>query len=120
MLKKVAGRKFSRNTNSRQAMFRSLVRNLLLNGSVVTTETKAKAVFPIVDGLFKKAKRGNLTDKRSIVASAGNDSELLNAISKYSEIISTKNSGFTKVTKLVTRRGDNAPMVRLELQEDTK
>lgn len=99
-------------------MFRSLVRNLLLNGSVITTETKAKAVFPIVDDIFKKAKRGNLSDKRSVVASLGNDNELLESVTKYSELIQAKNSGFTRVTRLATRRGDNALMVRLELQEN--
>ena len=118
MLKKVAGRKFSRNTNSRQAMFRSLVRNLLLKGSIITTETKAKAVFPIVDDIFNKAKRGNLNDKRSIVASLDNKNEMLSVVSKYSELINSRNSGFTRMTKLDTRRGDNALMVRLELQEN--
>lgn len=118
MLKKRAGRKFSRNTNSRRAMFRSLVRNLILKGSIETSLTKAKAVSPMVDNLFTKIKTGSLSDKRSILATLANDVETFEALQKrHTEAKSERTSGFTKLTKIQPRRGDNSPMVRFELSE---
>jgi len=115
MLKKRAGRKFSRNTNSRKAMFRSLVRNLVLSGSITTTEAKAKTVSRLMDRILKKAKTDTLSSKRSIIATIGNDKELFKKIFEYKTLIASRNSGFTKRTRLNTRRGDNAPMVKFEL-----
>ena len=118
MLKKRAGRKFSRNTNSRRAMFRSLVRNLILKGSIETSLTKAKSVSPLIDNLFTKVKSGSLSDKRSILAILANDTETFEALEKrHKEQTSERTSGFTKLTKIQPRRGDNSPMVRFELSQ---
>lgn len=118
MLKKAYGRKFSRNTNSRQAMFRSLVRNLILKDSITTTLTKAKAVSPIVDKLFKKVRSGSLADKRSALAMLANDTETIGVLEKkLAEVSPERKSGFTKLTRIEPRRGDNSPMVKFQLNK---
>jgi large subunit ribosomal protein L17 len=68
MRKKVFGRKFSRDYGSRQALFRALMRSLILSGSIVTTKAKAKAVQPDLDALVNLAKDTSISKRRQAYA----------------------------------------------------
>lgn len=96
-------------------MFRSLVRNLVLNSSIETTDAKAKTISRMIDKVFTKAKKDTLSSKRSLLAVLGNDHETFEKIFSYKSLLSSKSSGFAKRTKLNRRRGDNTLMVKLEL-----
>ena len=94
---------------------RSLVRNLVIIGSIKTTKTKAKAVQPMVDKIMTKVKRGTLSERRAVVAMLGNDGSTVAKIYReYAKPAASRSSGFTKITNLSRRRGDNAQLVRLE------
>jgi large subunit ribosomal protein L17 len=114
MRHRIAGKKLNRDSQHRQSLFKNLVSDLIRHGSIVTTPAKAKAVQGMVDGLMTKAKKGGVYSRRLIHTSL-NRTELVN---KLVDVIApiTKNrvSGFTRVTKLSPRMGDNAAQVRLE------
>ena len=118
MKKKIYGRKLSRNRNSRRALFRSLVRSLVLYGSIKTTKAKAKSVRGEIDTIIKKAQDTNISKRRKVYSMLGNDRQIVDRI--FTEIapkLKARNSGFTKTTPLPARVGDLANMVRLEWVE---
>lgn len=121
MIKKVFGRKFSRGRKGRTALFRSLVRALVLSGKIVTTKERAKAVQGQIDKYTSHAKKGGVALRRKVLAEMGNDRETVDKL--FREVVSVfseRKSGFTKITLLPRRKGDNAEMARLEWVEEVK
>jgi len=115
MKKKVFGRKLSRDRGSRQALFRSLLKALILHGSIKTTKAKAKAIQPEVDRLVTLAKKGEPSARRQVYSFLANDKESVNKLfGEISEAFTDRAGGFTRITNLPRRRGDLAEVVRLE------
>jgi large subunit ribosomal protein L17 len=111
----VFGRHFSRGKKARKALFRSLIQALVLNGKIITTKAKAKAIIPDVDKLITLGKKGTISARRDALASLGNDKATTDKL--FFEVIPAfkdRVSGFTRIVLLPTRPGDNAEMVRLE------
>ncbi|KKQ49420.1 MAG: 50S ribosomal protein L17 [Candidatus Woesebacteria bacterium GW2011_GWD1_38_10] len=117
MRKNVFGKKFSRDTTSRRAMYRALLRSFILNHKLVTTHAKAKVLIPMVENLLNQGKQDSLAVRRHIYAFTGNDRMVSDEIVKISK--NTKGSGrsMIKHVNLSARKGDNAPMVRIEFVE---
>jgi large subunit ribosomal protein L17 len=128
MRHRVAGKKLSRSSGHRRALKKNLAVALLENGRITTTQAKAEFVRGYAERLITLAKRGlakaEQTGKpevavhaRRIVASRlHNDRELVQKVfddiaPRYAE----RNGGYTRIYKLGPRKGDNAPMVILEL-----
>lgn len=125
MKKKVFGRKFSRGTSGRIALFRALVRALVLNGKITTTKARAKAVQGQIDKYVSHAKKGGVSLRRKVLAEMGNDRETVDRLfGKIAPVFAKRESGFSKITLLKRRKGDNAEMVMLEwvdkVQEEDK
>ena len=121
MRKKVFGRKLSRNRKSRSALLRSLSREMILRGSIDTTFAKAKALQPDVEKLAMLVRSGSLDSKRGALSMLGNDRDTLDSLfKKLPGVLGNRTSGFTRITKLGARRGDNAEMARIEWVEDLK
>lgn len=108
------GKKLSRNTKQRQALFKSLIRALILKEEVKTTQAKAKAVKGLIDKLITRAKTSSLASRRQVLAFLGDKK----AVHKLFDIIvvrsKSRTSGFTRFVRLGRRRGDNTMMVKLE------
>jgi len=120
MKHKVAGKKLSRTTNERKALFRALLGALFLHGAIKTTRAKAKAVAPQAEKLITLAKKGTLGARRQS-AKALTKRQLVNLL--FDEVaprFKTRISGFTRIINLGRRIGDGAEMVRLELVEKSK
>jgi len=118
MKKKVYGKKLSRNRNSRRALFRSLVRSLVLYGSIKTTKAKAKAIQGEIDRIVKRAQDKSIARRRQVYSILANDRATVEKL--FTEIapkLASRKSGFTKTTPLPARAGDRASMVRLEWVE---
>lgn len=125
MRKKVFGRKFSRGRSGRTALFRSLVRALVLSGKIVTTKARAKAVSGQIDKYVSHAQKGGISLRRKVLAEMGNDRETVDRLfGKVAPIFKERKSGFTKTTLLSRRKGDNAEMAIIEwvdkVQEEEK
>jgi large subunit ribosomal protein L17 len=98
-------------------MKRSLVQALFLNDRIKTIESRAKEIRPDVDRIITWAKKGDLHSRRLAIAALGNDKELVREIfEKVAQgMFEGRNGGYTRIMKLGNRKGDNAPMVIMEL-----
>ena len=115
MKKKVFGKKLSRGRGARKALFRSLIRALVSFGTITTTYAKAKAVQGEIEKLVTLAKKGRISDIRRAYSILGNDRQTTNLIvNKVGKSFLTRNSGFTRIVKLMPRKGDGALMARFE------
>ncbi len=110
------GRKLGTDWSHTKAMKRSLVAALFLNDRIKTVEARAKEIRPDVDKVITWAKRGDLHSRRLAIAYL-NDKELVREIfEKVSQgMFQDRPGGYTRIMKLGPRKGDNAPMVIMEL-----
>ena len=118
MNKRVFGRKLSRSRPAREALFASLSRAMILSGKIKTTHAKAKAIQGDLERFISLAKKGDLRSRRTILANLDNAKDAVGVLfKKVVPAFSSKNSGFTRLISLPTRKGDNAKMVRIEWTE---
>ena len=110
------GRKLGTDWSHTKAMKRSLVSALFLNDRIKTVEARAKEIRPDVDKVITWAKRGDLHSRRLAIAYL-NDKELVREIfEKVAQgMWQDRPGGYTRIMKLGPRKGDNAPMVIMEL-----
>lgn len=111
------GRKLGTDAAHTKAMKRSLVQALFLNDRIKTIESRAKEIRPDVDRVITWAKKGDLHSRRLAIAALGNDKELVREIfEKVAQgMFADRQGGYTRILKLGPRKGDNAPMVIMEL-----
>ena len=111
------GRKLGTDASHTKAMKRSLVKSLLYNDRIKTVESRAKEIRPDVDRIITWAKKGDLHSRRLAIAALGNDKELVREVFEKVEqgLFADRNGGYTRIMKLGYRKGDNAPMVIMEL-----
>ena len=111
------GRKLGTDASHTKAMKRSLEKSLFLNDLINTIESRAKEIRPDVDKIVTWAKKGDLHSRRLAIAALGNDKELVREIFEKVEqgMFADRQGGYTRIMKLGPRKGDNAPMVIMEL-----
>lgn len=111
------GRKLGTDASHTKAMKRSLVKSLFLNDRIKTIESRAKEIRPDVDKIVTWAKKGDLHSRRLAIAALGNDKELVREIfEKVAQgMFQDRQGGYTRIMKLGPRKGDDAPMVIMEL-----
>lgn len=106
-------RKLSRKLNARRALLRNLASSLVIYEAMTTTKSKARALKPLIERYLTAAKRKTLVDYRYL---RGHLSNL--AAKKMYENISARierKSGNVRIVNLGLRKGDAAPLVRVEL-----
>ena len=111
------GRKLGTDKSHTKAMKRSLVTSLLLNDRIKTVESRAKEIRPDVDKIITWAKKGDLHSRRLALAATGNNKELVREIFEKAAqgMWGDRQGGYTRIMKLGNRKGDNAPMVMMEI-----
>ena len=111
------GRKLGTDKSHTKAMKRSLVSALLLNDRIKTIESRAKEIRPDVDKIITWAKKGDLHSRRLAIAALGGDKELVREVFEKVKqgMFQDRQGGYTRIMKLGNRKGDNAPMVIMEL-----
>ena len=119
MRHQVFGKKLKRNIKERKVLFKGLISSLILKGRIKTTKAKAKAIQGQAEKLVSKARRGTLSVRRQLanVLDKGAVEKLLNEVGPS---FSKRQSGFTQMIKIGSRKGDNAPMVLLQWVEVEK
>jgi large subunit ribosomal protein L17 len=118
MRHRVAGRKFGLPSDQRRALLKGLLRALIKHGEIQTTETRAKEVRSITEKVITIAKANDIPARRQARRWL-NDEDMVKVLfdtvaPKYTE----RPGGYTRMTKIGYRRGDAAPMVKLELVSD--
>lgn len=114
------GRKFGRERDQREALIQSLAEALIIQESIETTLPKAKEVVPYVEKLITKAKKGDLHSRRQVIASLQTISTAHRLVDEIAPKLSKRNSGYFRVERTNTRRGDNAQMARISFVDDLK
>lgn len=111
------GRKLGTDWSHTKAMKRSLVTSLFLNDRIKTVESRAKEIRPDVDKIITWAKKGDLHSRRLAIAALGGKKEVVREIFEKVEqgMFQDRQGGYTRIMKLGYRKGDNAPMVIMEL-----
>ena len=129
-----SGRRLGRNSSHRKAMYRNMATSLLEHGRIKTTDAKAKELRRVVERLITLSKKvppsvleaASGEDARKLTAKrlhairrarrVVKDREVLQKLfSEYSEHFLDRPGGYTRITKLGSRKGDAAPMAILEL-----
>ena len=112
----MAYRKLGRETRQRRSILAGLTKTVIMEGSVVTTEARAKEVRKFVDKMITYGKRGTLVSRRKALAFLHNDNEVVSKVfNELAKKYETRNGGYTRIIKLKERIGDDALIVRLEL-----
>jgi large subunit ribosomal protein L17 len=115
MRHKVAGRKLSRSTEHRWALYRSQVTALLAHEKIVTTEAKAKEVRGLAEKMITLAKDGSLASRREALAFITDRKVVDKLFAEIAPGYADRSGGYTRLLKLGPRPGDSAPMVQIEL-----
>ena len=117
----MAYRKLGVDNKHRRSMLATQTKQVVMNESITTTETRAKETRKFVDKMITYAKKGDLMSRRKALAFLHNDKaavdKLFNDLAKRYE---KRNGGYTQILKLSERRGDDALMVILKLVEEEK
>jgi large subunit ribosomal protein L17 len=96
-------------------MLANLAVALFMHKSIKTTETKAKRLRPLAERLITFAKRGDLHARRRVLAILRNKDATHEVFTEIAPLVAEREGGYTRITKLGFRKGDNASMVQIEL-----
>ena len=96
-------------------MLRNMATSLFKHGAITTTETKAKRLRPVAERLVSFAKRGDLHARRRVLAQITDKSVVHELFTSIAPQVAEREGGYTRITKLGYRKGDNAPLARIEL-----
>jgi large subunit ribosomal protein L17 len=94
-----------------------LATSLFEHGRITTTEAKAKRLRPLAERLITSAKRGDLAARRRVLATVTRKDVVHELFTEIGPRYANRNGGYTRITKIGPRKGDNAPMAVIELVE---
>ena len=115
----MAYRKLGRDNKHRRSMLATLTKQVVINESITTTDTRAKEVRKFVDKMITYGKNGDLVSRRKALAFLHNDKVVVDKIfNDLAKRYENRNGGYTQILKLDERRGDNALMVILKLVDE--
>lgn len=96
-------------------ILRNLATQLFEHGRITTTETKARRVQPLAEKLITKAKRGDLASRRLVLRSVTDPAVVHVLFAEIAPGLADREGGYTRITKVGPRKGDNAPMAVIEI-----
>ncbi len=98
-------------------MLANLAQSLFEHGRITTTETRAKRLRPYAERLITFAKRGDLASRRRVMGVIHDKSVVHTLFTEIGPSFAERNGGYTRITKVGTRKGDAAPLAVIELVE---
>jgi large subunit ribosomal protein L17 len=93
----------------------NLASALFIHKRITTTETKAKRLRPLAERLVTFGKRGDLHARRRVLSVLGNKEAVHVLFAEIAPLVAEREGGYTRITKIGNRKGDNAPMAVIEL-----
>ncbi len=108
-------RKLGRETSHRLSMLKGMSTELLRHGSIITTQAKAKEVQRSVEKMITLGKRGDLHARRQAVSYLQDKEVVSKLFDEIAPGYEERSGGYTRIYKLGHRRGDAAPMAKIEL-----
>ena len=110
-----SGRKFSRTSAHRKAMFRNMTASLVEHELIKTTLPKAKELRRVAEPLITLAKQDSVANRRLAFSRLRNDAAVAKLFEELGPRYSERPGGYLRVLKCGFRAGDNAPMAFVEL-----
>jgi large subunit ribosomal protein L17 len=98
-------------------MLANLATSLFEHGRITTTEAKAKRLRPLAEKLVTFAKRGDLHARRQVMTTIRDKDVVHTLFAEIGPRFASRPGGYTRITKVGPRKGDNAPMAVIELVE---
>ncbi|GGH93119.1 50S ribosomal protein L17 [Arthrobacter liuii] len=96
-------------------MLANLAASLFEHKRITTTVTKAKRLKPYAERLVTFAKRGDLASRRRVLGLISNKGVVHELFNDIAQAVENRDGGYTRITKIGNRKGDNAPMAVIEL-----
>jgi large subunit ribosomal protein L17 len=93
----------------------NLATALFEHGRITTTEAKARMLRPLAEKLITKAKKGDLHNRREVLKTVRDKSVVHTLFTEIGPTFAERPGGYTRITKIGPRKGDNAPMAVIEL-----
>lgn len=113
MRHRVASKQLNRDTKHREALVKNMMRALIEHGRIQTTMAKAKVVKRFVDKLVTKAKKDTLASRRGLHQVFGKRDVVNTLMEQVVPVFKNRTSGFTRITTIGNRNGDDSLMVEL-------
>ncbi|MFF2809885.1 50S ribosomal protein L17 [Streptomyces sp. NPDC058000] len=117
MPKPTKGARLGGSASHQKALLRNLATSLFEHGRITTTEAKARRLRPFAERLVTKAKKGDLHNRRQVMELISDKSVVHTLFTEIAPRFAERPGGYTRITKIGNRRGDNAPMAVIELVE---
>ncbi len=100
-----------------KAILANLATSLFEHGAITTTEAKARMLRPYAERLITKAKRGDLHNRRQVMTVIRDKTVVHVLFTEIGPRFAARPGGYTRITKIGPRKGDNAPMAVIALVE---
>ncbi|CAL9532665.1 50S ribosomal protein L17 [Streptomyces albus] len=117
MPKPTKGPRLGGSASHQKAMLGNLATALFEHGRITTTEAKARRLRPVAERLITKAKKGDLHNRRQVMRTILDKGVVHTLFTEIGPRYENRPGGYTRITKIGPRRGDNAPMAVIELVE---
>jgi large subunit ribosomal protein L17 len=115
MPKPKKGKRLGGSPAHQRLILANLATSLFEHGRITTTETKARMLRPYAEKLITKAKRGDLHNRREVLKTIRDKSVVHTLFTEIAPTFAERPGGYTRITKVGPRKGDNAPMAVIEL-----
>ncbi|RYB91222.1 50S ribosomal protein L17 [Nocardioides glacieisoli] len=115
MPKPTKGKRLGGSAAHQKLMLSNLATALFEHGRITTTETRARLLRPLAEKLITKAKRGDLHNRREVLKRIHDKSVVHTLFTEIAPTFADRPGGYTRITKVGPRKGDNAPMAVIEL-----
>jgi large subunit ribosomal protein L17 len=112
---RIAGKKLGRPKDQRRALLCSLASEVIRHGRIITTEAKASETRRVVDKLITHSKKGGLHQRRLALAEVPSELVIKKVFDELATRYADRQGGYTRITKLGSRKGDAAQMALIEL-----
>jgi len=113
------GRRLGGSPAHERLILANLASQLFEHGRIVTTEAKAKRLRPLAEKLITKAKRGDIHARRLVLTTVRDKGVVHTLFTEVAPSLADREGGYTRVTKVGPRKGDNAPMALIELVRES-
>lgn len=114
------GRKFGRETDQRRALIKGLATSLVMDERIETTLPKAKELVRYIEKLITKAKKGDLANRRAVIAGLSTQVAAVKLVDQIAPQLSGRTSGHVRVERTRLRVGDGAQMAIIEFVDELK
>lgn len=114
------GRKFGRETDQRRALIKGLATSLVIEERIETTLPKAKELVRYIEKLITKAKKGDLANRRAVIAGLSTQIAAVKLVDQIAPQLSGRTSGHVRVERTRLRVGDGAQMAIIEFVDELK